>query len=137
MRDPEPSPASPAADRRRAADRSALERTLLSWIRTGLALCALGFVILRLGYYLEELARVNGVSLPPGRASIPIGMLHLFIGVAIVIFAALWHHHTARRLETGGPDARWPARYVVIAMTVGSVIGGIALAVDLLLSWPP
>ena len=36
------------------SDYLAAERTLLAWIRTGLALMGLGFVVARFGIFLEE-----------------------------------------------------------------------------------
>ena len=122
--------------RPRTADHSALERTFDSWVRTGLALCALGFVIVRLGYYLEELGRVSGVVIPAARTTMPIGMLHLFLGVAAIAFAAVWHRHSMRQLDAGQDEPRRPVTFVVIMVTIGSLIGGAALAVDLVFSWP-
>ena len=125
-----------AAARRRDGDRSALERTFMSWVRTALALCALGFVIMRLGYYLEELARVGGRPLPQSQGTSLLGLLHLLLGALIILAAVAAHRHAERALQAGRPDGRWLGHYGVLVMTAGSVIGGVGLAIDLLLAWP-
>jgi putative membrane protein len=121
----------------RASERSALDRTFAAWVRTGMALAALGSIVLRLGYYLEELARAAGVHVPFYRAlTTPVGMLHLFVGALIVLLAGLWHHDSARRLVSGDDDPRRFAPPVVIALTAASIVGGVGLAIDLTLAAP-
>ncbi len=41
--------------------RSAAERTLLAWMRTGLALMGFGFVVARFGLFLREIAAAGNV----------------------------------------------------------------------------
>lgn len=135
--DQSPSPAPPPpqeSPQPSAGDRSALQRTFLSWIRTGIALSALGFVILRLGYYLERLARMEGEAESRGRLTTPIGLLHLLVGGGMIVVAGIWHHRSEHSLTRGGADPRWLGRYVVIAVTAASLIGGIGLAADLLVT---
>ncbi len=40
----------------------AAERTLLAWVRTGLAMMGFGFVVARFGLFLRELAAVSDKS---------------------------------------------------------------------------
>jgi len=40
----------------------AAERTLLAWVRTGMALMGFGFVVARFGLFLRELATVHGAA---------------------------------------------------------------------------
>ena len=71
--------------RQRAAlsDYLAAERTLLAWIRTGLALMGFGFVVARFGLFLQELQvaqhilppRSYGLSLWFGTALIALGVI--------------------------------------------------------------
>ncbi len=42
--------------------RFAAERTLLAWMRTGLALMGLGFVVARFGLFLREIAAAGHVT---------------------------------------------------------------------------
>ena len=59
---PEPEP-DPALDPRIYF---AAERTLLAWVRTGLALMGFGFVVARFGLFLRELFAIRAVT-PPQR----------------------------------------------------------------------
>lgn len=61
--------------------RLAGERTLLAWIRTGLALMGFGFVVARFGMFLRELA-VSGGNVAPATTG-----LSLWIGTAMVSLA--------------------------------------------------
>jgi len=64
------------------SDYLAAERTLLAWIRTGLALMGFGFVVARFGLFLQELEVVQrgpsehayGLSLWFGTALIALGV---------------------------------------------------------------
>ncbi len=62
----------------------AAERTLLAWLRTGIAIVGLGFLVSRFGLILRL------VLLPGGNAALPAshGYSHL-IGVVLVILGAL------------------------------------------------
>lgn len=80
----------------------AAERTLLAWVRTGLALMGFGFVVARFGLFLRELASVQD-TVPQHRSgfSLLVGTTFVFLGVAINIGAAAKHWSTVRRLERG------------------------------------
>lgn len=62
-------------------DYLANERTLLAWVRTGVALIGLGFVVARFGFVLRELAGVTGPRLNPS-------LFSSLVGAAILILAA-------------------------------------------------
>ena len=51
----------------------AAERTLLAWVRTGLAMMGFGFVVARFGLFLHELAAVRSQPAPEDRTSVWIG----------------------------------------------------------------
>jgi putative membrane protein len=65
------------------SDYLAAERTLLAWIRTGLALMGFGFVVARFGLFLQQLQimqrtpieRSYGLSLWFGTALIAVGVI--------------------------------------------------------------
>ena len=44
--------------------RYAIERTLLAWVRTGLALMGFGFVVARFGLFLHEIEAVRQNAMP-------------------------------------------------------------------------
>src|SRR5262252_1972601 len=70
----------------------AAERTLLAWVRTGLALMGFGFVVARFGLFLRELAAARGAPLPSaGGLSQWIGAAMVVLGVVVSVLAALQH----------------------------------------------
>jgi putative membrane protein len=87
----------------------AADRTLLAWIRTAVALAALGFVVAKFNLFLREVEHVSATSSESARA---LGV-SLTATAAIVLFIGVVQH---RRITTllarhGDPlDAdRWPA----------------------------
>jgi uncharacterized membrane protein YidH (DUF202 family) len=118
-----------------ASDRSALERTTYAWLRTALAVVALGFIIARLGYYLAEIAAATGVQVPYSGLAVPIGLCHILVGLALVSATAMRYAY-AEREKRAGRDGLWLGRYFVVATTAASVVGGATLAVYLLAAWP-
>lgn len=82
----------------------AAERTLLAWIRTGLAMMGFGFVVARFGLFLRELAALPGKPpMPQSGVSLGIGTALVLFGVVITIVSAFKHQDTIRRLENGVP----------------------------------
>jgi uncharacterized protein (DUF302 family)/uncharacterized membrane protein YidH (DUF202 family) len=83
-------------------DYLAAERTLLAWIRTGLALMGFGFVVARFGLFLQQLQLAQRA-----RAAQPYGLSLWFgtalIGAGVVVnLLSGWHHlHLVRSLDQG------------------------------------
>src|ERR1700749_81786 len=71
--------------------RFAAERTLLAWLRTGLALMGFGFVVARFGIFLRELAAAHQAATSPHGWSLGIGTALVALGVVMTLFAALEH----------------------------------------------
>lgn len=63
----------------------AAERTLLAWIRTGLAMMGFGFIVARFGIYLREMAMVHNEA----EGDSPI--LSLWFGTALIGMGILVH----------------------------------------------
>src|SRR5215469_12738446 len=84
------------------SDYLAAERTLLAWIRTGLALMGFGFLVARFALFLQELQTTQHVFL--GRSyglSLWFGTALIAAGIAVHVFAA-WHHlRLVRSLDLG------------------------------------
>jgi putative membrane protein len=80
----------------------AAERTLLAWIRTGLAMMGFGFVVARFGLFLHELAQAHGTE-PAHRTgySLWIGTGLVMLGVVVTIAAAVTYAKTIGRLDRG------------------------------------
>ena len=65
------------------------ERTVLAWIRTGIALMGLGFVVARFGLFLEEIQINQGGSpAQQHRLSLWFGTALIVAGVAVNLFSA-------------------------------------------------
>ncbi len=78
------------------------ERTMLAWVRTGLALMGFGFVVARFGLFLRELTKVGfNVSTKTGM-SLWIGVGLVILGIVTVSAAALQHYQGVSRLKQGG-----------------------------------
>ena len=64
----------------------AAERTLLAWMRSGLTVIALGFVVARFGLFLDLAAASSSAAVSPGdNGSHGISSL---LGIALVLFGA-------------------------------------------------
>jgi putative membrane protein len=80
----------------------AAERTLLAWIRTGLALMGFGFVVARFGLFLRELqASQGGPPVRSPRGSLWFGTALVLTGVIVNLLAALQHARLVQRLRMG------------------------------------
>jgi putative membrane protein len=110
----------------------AAERTLLAWVRTGLAMMGFGFVVARFGLFLRELAAMPGVSAPRHTGlSLWMGMTLVVLGVSVNVAAAVKHWHTVRRLERGQPLRFTPMSLgIVVALLLGLM--GLVMAAYLL-----
>jgi len=96
-----------AGNGRRGAlsDYLAAERTLLAWIRTGLALMGFGFVVARFGLFLQQLqvtelaptAQSSGLSLWFGTALIA-------VGVVVSVLSGWRHARLVGELDRGDSD---------------------------------
>lgn len=92
----------------------AAERTLLAWVRTGLAMMGFGFVVARFGLFLKEVTAVRG-ELPSPGLSVWIGAALIVLGVLVNLLAAVQHVRLLGRLRRGEP-------YLPSAWSLGVVV---------------
>jgi putative membrane protein len=114
-------------------NRLAGERTLLAWVRTGLALMGFGFVVARFGIFLQEIAAAGGMSRPPHTGfSLWIGTILVLVGVVVSLLAAWEHFGFLRRLDQRLPyrAPRWSLG-IIVAVFLGFM--GTAMAIYLVL----
>lgn len=109
----------------------AAERTLLAWIRTGLAMMGFGFVVARFGLFLRELAAARGEDVASvGGGSLWAGTALVVVGVIVNVHAAIAHTQFAARFRRGEAELH-DSRFAVIVASVLAAVG-FAMAVYLL-----
>lgn len=104
-----------------ASDYLAAERTFLAWIRTGIALMGLGFVLARFGLFLQEFNRL-GSALPvrSSGVSLWIGVALILMGVAVCLLSTLRHLRMLKQLQSG--ESLFAQRPLLAVATAAALI---------------
>ncbi len=115
----------------------AAERTLLAWLRTGLTIIALGFVVSRFGLFLELLTTQSQGALRPAHSSLSAGLGVAFgiAGTLTIVASALQH----RRFVATLPQTDLPRGYsMTFALLLSCIVGvlGLVLAGYLVAAHP-
>jgi uncharacterized protein (DUF302 family)/uncharacterized membrane protein YidH (DUF202 family) len=114
------------------ADYLAAERTVLAWIRTGLALMGFGFVVARFGLFLEALgAGQPNAPVRPYGPSFWFGTGLILLGVVVNVLCAQRHIRLVRDLNRGAPAFNRPSA-LALAVAVTLAVLGLAMAVYLI-----
>lgn len=125
MEDPTPQKPPSAIDPRIIL---AAERTLLSWMRTGLALMGFGFVVARFGWFLREMASLGGELAPDpsgSRASLWMGTALVALGIWVLIGATSRYRRYLRALNRG--DLKLPGSGMGTAVALVLALLGLVM----------
>ncbi len=85
--------------------RYAIERTLLAWVRTGLALMGFGFVVTRFGLLLHDIEAVRQNAIPKASTglSLWIGIALILLGVVVNLLVSAEHLRLMRQFQSVPP----------------------------------
>ncbi len=115
----------------------AAERTMLAWVRTGIAMMGFGFVVARFGLFLSELAAagVAGGNVADPRSpglSLWAGTSLVVLGVWVNLAAAVRHFRFRREFDRGEPFVT-PRGLMMIVLSVLLAVVGIAMTTYLII----
>lgn len=110
----------------------AAERTLLAWIRTGVAMMGFGFVVARFGVFLREMAASGSATLPERSGISPyVGTGLLIAGAACIAIATIDYLRFLSIYEQG--IVLRPKRLSLATILAGFLVfAGVGLAAYLL-----
>ena len=103
----------------------AAERTLLAWLRTGLTIVALGFVVARFGLFLQLLS----AQMHPGAAnqahagSAALGVLFVVVGALAILIATVQHQRFVSTLPQSDLPAKYSREFAVALSALIGVLG--------------
>ena len=127
----------PTADAPKAPEETvrlhqANERTMLAWVRTGIALMAFGFAIARFGVFLRQVALVGQaqVHVQHGVGSAGLGAALVALGMLANLLATVRYGQIRRAIERG--DVGAPSAGIVYAFGVTATAVGAVMTVLLL-----
>lgn len=101
---------------------------MLAWLRTGITIMALGFVIARFGLFLQ-LIRASGGPVPGHGLSPYLGSLLVALGVAATAGGAVEFQRFCRTIPPRDRPASSSYRFVVLLSWALVVIGAVLAAV--------
>lgn len=106
-------------------DHLANERTFLAWLRTGISLIGLGFVIARFGLFLKQLAQSVPLAHPRSTEfSAIVGIAMVALG-GVVNVAAAWRYQRNRRALDAGRLMAGGMFIWVLAVLLGIAAAGL------------
>jgi len=119
-----------------ASDYLAAERTFLAWIRTGIALMGLGFVLARFGLFLQEFNHLQPeTQVKSSGVSLWIGVALILMGVAVCLVSTLRHLRMLKQLQAGESLFAQEPR-LVVGVAAALILLGLVMAGYLIFANP-
>jgi putative membrane protein len=109
-------------------DELANDRTYLAWLRTGIALFGLGFVVAKIAYLIN--ADPEGLS---DRDLYTIVGVLIVLSGAVVVLMGFWQHRVVVKSIAGAGEETRPGRWPLF-VTAMSTAGALILAVLIVVS---
>lgn len=108
-------------------DQLANDRTFLAWLRTGIALFGLGFVVAKIAYLIQP----DPTGLSDRDFYTIVGVLIVLSGAAIVLLGFWQHRAVATSLSAQADEAppQWPLAISTVA-SVGAVVLSVLIVVS-------
>jgi putative membrane protein len=113
----------------------AAERTLLAWLRTGLTVIGLGFVVARFGLFLRLLSLQSPHAAGDSHygASAMLGVSFVVVGAVAILVATIQHKRFVATLALADLPASYNRGFAVLLSAIVGVLG-LLLAAYLLAS---
>ncbi len=102
----------------------AAERTLLAWMRTGIAIIGLGFLVARFGLFLVIIRNPNSQA-APATASTLIGTGFVMLGALVIGIAARQQVSFVRSLSMSQTPKFYWARFSVLVSVLIAALGAL------------
>ncbi|HEX4772438.1 MAG TPA: DUF202 domain-containing protein [Bryobacteraceae bacterium] len=111
----------------------AAERTLLAWIRTGIALMGFGFVLARFGIFLRTISFTQTIAAGGSpRFTVTAGTALIGIGVVVEVWALRSYRRLVADLNSGRQSFDQPS-FLGSALAIIMAVVGCAMAIYLLI----
>src|SRR5580658_4320267 len=121
-----------AAQKAGLSDYLAVERTVLAWIRTGLALMGFGFVVARFGLFLQQLLVMQSASSEqPYGLSLWFGTGLIAVGVVVTVSTGWNHSGGLRQLDRGETLSFRRSASLAVSIAFFLALAGLAMAIYL------
>ena len=103
----------------------AAERTLLAWLRTGLTIIALGFVVSRFGLFVQFLAAQSPDITSSGPASVSgiLGVAFVIVGSVAIAVSAIQHRSFIATLSRADLPAQYSRSFALVLSLVVAALG--------------
>ena len=109
----------------------AAERTLLAWIRTGLAMMGLGFIVARFGVFLRETAQLQEIQIPSqATPTVWMGIALVSVGVLAMLMATGEYVTAIRNIKQRRYN-KVADRPLVVVIAVALTLIGVGMVVYL------